>query len=79
MEKYDLLILIYKYRKPRKLYLFMKLVERHIINKSDKRWKSLDDICFLSKNLYNSALYYIKNKKMSFVFTDDSYGVFAAI
>jgi putative transposase len=41
----------------------MILVEKHIIKKSDKRWKSLDDICFLSKNLYNSALYYIRNKK----------------
>jgi len=40
----------------------MKIVERHIIKKSDKKWKSLNDICFLSKNLYNSALYYIKNK-----------------
>lgn len=39
----------------------MKLVERHIINKSDKRWKSLDELCFLSKNLYNSAIYRIKN------------------
>ena len=38
----------------------MKLVERHIISKSDKRWKSLDNICFLSKNLYNSAIYKIK-------------------
>ncbi len=41
----------------------MKLVEKHIINKSDKKWKSLDDICFLSKNLYNSALYYIRKHK----------------
>jgi len=40
----------------------MKLVERHIINKSDKRWKTLDDICFLSKNLYNSALYFIRKR-----------------
>ena len=39
----------------------MKIVERHIIKKSDKRWKSLDNICFLSKNLYNSALYHIKD------------------
>jgi putative transposase len=38
----------------------MKLVERHIIKKQDERWKSLDDTCFLSKNLYNSALYFIK-------------------
>jgi putative transposase len=41
----------------------MKLVERHIIKKSDKQWKSLDDICFLSKNLYNSALYHIRKYK----------------
>ena len=41
----------------------MKIVERHIIKKSDKRWKSLDNICFLSKNLYNSALYYIRKHK----------------
>ena len=41
----------------------MILTEKHIINKSDKRWKSLDNICFLSKNLYNSALYYIKKYK----------------
>ena len=40
----------------------MKLVERHIIRKSDKRWKTLDDISFLSKNLYNSALYFIKKR-----------------
>jgi putative transposase len=41
----------------------MKLVERHIIkNNNNKIWKSLDDICFSSKNLYNSALYFIKNK-----------------
>ena len=41
----------------------MKIVERHIIKKIDKRWKSLDNICFLSKNLYNSALYYIRKHK----------------
>lgn len=41
----------------------MKIVERHIIKKSDKNWKSLDNICFLSKNLYNSALYYIRKYK----------------
>ena len=39
----------------------MKLVEQHIFYKSNKRFKSLDDICFLSKNLYNVALYNIKN------------------
>ena len=41
----------------------MLLCERHIIKKSDKKWKSLDEACFLSKNLYNSALYYIRKYK----------------
>ena len=41
----------------------MRLTERHIIKKSNKNWKSLDDICFLSKNLYNSALYFIRKHK----------------
>ena len=40
----------------------MRLVEQHIFNKESKRYKSLDDICFLSKNLYNSCLYRIKNE-----------------
>ena len=40
----------------------MRLVERHIFNKDSKRFKSLDNICFLSKNLYNSCLYRIKNE-----------------
>jgi putative transposase len=39
----------------------MKLVEQHIFHKTSNRFKSLDNICFLSKNLYNSALYRIKN------------------
>jgi len=39
----------------------MILVEKHIINISNKKYKQLDNICFLSKNLYNSTLYYIKN------------------
>ena len=38
----------------------MKLVEQHIIIKHDSNWKTLDELCFLSKNLYNSALYEIK-------------------
>jgi putative transposase len=41
----------------------MKLVERHIIKKTDSIWKSLDNIAFLSKNLYNSTLYYIRKHK----------------
>lgn len=39
----------------------MRLVEKHIFYKSNKRFNSLDNICFLSKNLYNAALFKIKN------------------
>lgn len=40
----------------------MRLVEQHIITINSKKYKSLDNICFLSKNLYNSSLYHIKNE-----------------
>src|ERR1039458_2927444 len=35
----------------------MRLVESHIIKKTNRLWKECDRICFLSKNLYNQALY----------------------
>jgi putative transposase len=38
----------------------MKLVERHIISHHNPQWKNIDHLCFLSKNLYNSALWYTK-------------------
>lgn len=38
----------------------MKLVEKHIIKKNHKYYKEMDDICFLSKNLYNSTLYTVR-------------------
>lgn len=38
----------------------MQLVERHIIRKNHENWKEVDNFCFLSKNLYNQALFYIK-------------------
>lgn len=38
----------------------MQLVEQHIIKKSDDRYKELDEVCFKSKNLYNAALYEIR-------------------
>ena len=46
----------------------MILTERHIIKKTNALYKELDMLCFLSKNLYNSALYtvrqfYFENKK----------------
>jgi putative transposase len=38
----------------------MRLVETHIISNNNLHWKECDRICFLSKNLYNQALYRIK-------------------
>lgn len=38
----------------------MILVERHNISINHKLYKTLDDLCFKSKNLYNSTLYRIK-------------------
>jgi putative transposase len=43
----------------------MNLVERHIINKEHKMFKQCDKLCFLSKNLYNCALYTIKQEFLS--------------
>lgn len=40
----------------------MYLTEQHIITVNDNRYKDLDRICFLSKNLYNAALYIIKQE-----------------
>lgn len=46
----------------------MILTERHIIKKTNSLYSELDNLCFLSKNIYNSALYairqyYFENKK----------------
>lgn len=38
----------------------MHLVEQHIIKKNDARYKILDEVCFKSKNLYNAALYEVR-------------------
>jgi len=38
----------------------MILIEKHIINKNDSNWKQIDHLCFLSKNLYNQALFKVK-------------------
>lgn len=40
----------------------MQLTERHIIKSVNKKYKELDKICFLSKNLYNVANYYIRQE-----------------
>ena len=38
----------------------MILVERHIIKNNSFEYNELDNLCFLSKNLYNTALYRIR-------------------
>lgn len=38
----------------------MQLVEQHIIGKSHKDYKILDEALFKSKNLYNATLYYVR-------------------
>ena len=38
----------------------MQLVEKHIISKQHCYFKAIDHLCFLSKNLYNAALYQIR-------------------
>ena len=38
----------------------MYLTEIHVIKKSNNLYKEIDNLCFLSKNLYNSALYTIR-------------------
>ena len=38
----------------------MQLVEQHIIKPSDSLYSELDNMCFLSKNLYNQALYRVR-------------------
>lgn len=40
----------------------MQLVEKHIVKESNKLFKVLDELCFKSKNLYNSTLYYIRHE-----------------
>ena len=47
----------------------MVLVEKHIIKPKHKYYDELDNLCWLSKNLYNSTLYnvrqyYFENKKI---------------
>jgi putative transposase len=38
----------------------MKLVEQHIIDRQDPRFTLIDPACFASKNLYNAALYILR-------------------
>ena len=47
----------------------MILVERHLYKQSHRYYKEMDNICFLSKNLYNATLYAIRQH----YFTDKKY------
>ena len=47
----------------------MQKVEQHIITQKDPRWRLIDAACFLSKNLYNAALY---DLRQHFFATDKS-------
>jgi len=38
----------------------MQLTEQHVINRSDPRFAAIDAASFASKNLYNAALYEIR-------------------
>ena len=38
----------------------MRLVERHLYKPTHKDYKELDNLCFMSKNLYNATLYAIR-------------------
>src|SRR5262249_31857098 len=38
----------------------MQLVERHRISPKDPRWAAIDNACWLSKNLYNATLYFLR-------------------
>lgn len=38
----------------------MQSVEKHIIQRNDPRFPSIDAACFAPKNLYNVALYVIR-------------------
>ena len=40
----------------------MQLVEKHMISKADARYANLDRAAFASKNLYNAALYEIRQE-----------------
>jgi putative transposase len=43
----------------------MQLVEQHIVSKSNPRFRSIDEMAFASKNLWNLANYYVRQ---SFIF-----------
>ena len=54
----------------------MQLVEKHIISKNHKLYKTCDRLCFASKNIYNQNLYLIRQEyeqNKTFNVLNDSY------
>src|SRR5215472_8082168 len=55
----------------------MQLVEQHVIDRRDRRFVSIDAAAFASKNLYNAALYEVRQ---AYIFEHrylDYYAVYA--
>jgi putative transposase len=44
----------------------MQLVEKLLIERKDLRFAAIDAACFASKNLYNAALYVVRNEYLLF-------------
>ena len=53
----------------------MQLVERHVIKRADPRFQVIDHAAFASKNLYNKALYVIRQA----FFQEGSFPTFPAL
>nr|WP_293102935.1 hypothetical protein [Okeania sp. SIO2F4] len=45
----------------------MRLVDRHIINRTHQYWRVCDELAFKSKNLYNLANYYCRQHFFTFL------------
>ena len=50
----------------------MQQVERHIVQENNPIWQQIDELCFLSKNLYNYANYKVRQ---SFIFQRDLFRI----
>lgn len=68
----------------------MQLVEKHIIKQGNEDYKELDNLCFLSKNLYNATLYavrqhyfntkeYLNYNAVNKIFTDENQPDYCAL
>ena len=43
----------------------MQLTEQHVITRADPRYQVIDAAAFVSKNLYNAALYVVRQSFIS--------------